>query len=269
MTVTTERMSSLTNRGGVASQDIDRLVVRLARARTEAQRRLWRNRVITACVPIADNIAYRFAGRGEPADDLFQVARLALVKTVDRFDPDKGHFLAFAVPTIRGELRRYFRDHTWMVRVPRPVQEVQLRSRHTTEALSQRLGRSPTPTELADELGVNVTDLGDSPCARTAYRPMALDAPVGVHGEAPNSTVGAMQGADDPGYEQVEDLMTIKEAIADLDPRRKAILRMIFFECLPQREVATRLGVSQVQISRLLHDTLARVRARVRVDAAA
>ncbi|MBB2773866.1 MULTISPECIES: SigB/SigF/SigG family RNA polymerase sigma factor [Mycolicibacterium] len=248
--------------------DIDRLFDHLADSADESERQRRRRRIITACLPIADHIAYRFVGRGEPSEDVIQVARIGLIKTVDRYDATKGHFLAFAVPTIRGEIRRHFRDNTWTVRVPRKVQETQLRMRDAVNTLSQRLNRTPTGVELAEELDVGSDEIGDCQAATSAYRPASLDAPLPT-AQNDGDTVGSMQGVDDPGYSRVEDLILLQEAISDLDPRRRAIVGMIFFDCLTQREVARRLHVSQVQISRLLNDALARIRERVNLDAAA
>jgi RNA polymerase sigma-B factor len=248
--------------------DIDELFDQLAKSVDSAERERWRRRIITQCLPVADRIASRFVGRGEPSDDLLQVARIGLIHTVDRYDPSKGHFLAFAVPTIRGELRRYFRDRTWTVRVPRRVQETQLRMREAVNALSQRLSRAPTAVELAEELDVDGEELSQSQSANWAYQPLSLDAPVAATDAVSTDTVGSMQGAEDPQYSRVEDLMVVDDALAQLDPRRRAIVRMIFFDCLTQREVASRFNVSQVQISRLLNDALVRIRERICTDGA-
>ncbi|KUI37004.1 RNA polymerase subunit sigma-70 [Mycobacterium sp. IS-1496] len=249
--------------------DVDDLFDRLALSADDRERERWRRRIITACLPVADHLAHRFMGRGEPSEDVIQVARIGLIKTVDRYDPDKGHFLAFAVPTIRGEIRRHFRDNTWTVRVPRRVQETQMRVREAVGSLSQRLSRAPTSAELAEELEVDRSGLCDSEAATTAYRPVSLDAPLPGALESDSETVGATQGTDDPGYDKVEDIILLRDAITDLDPRRRAIVGMIFFDCLTQREVARRLDVSQVQISRLLNDALTRIRQRINLDAAA
>ncbi len=242
---------------------IDGLLQRLVGSANDEERRRWRDRIITACVPFADRIACRFIGRGEPSDDLLQAARIGLIHTVDRYDPGKGRFLPFAVATIRGELKRHFRDTTWTVRVPRRVQETQLRMRDAVSTLSQRLCRTPTIAELAGELDVDPADLSTSQSATWAYQPLSLDAPLAPADNGSADTLGSMQGTDDPHYSQVEDLLAVRDALAELDPRRRNIIRMIFFECLTQREVARRFNVSQVQISRLLGDALGRVRTRV------
>lgn len=243
--------------------DVDELFRRMADSADEVERQRWRRRIITACMPIADRIAWRFVGRGEPPEDLLQVARIGLIHTVDRFDPSRGHFLSLAVPTIRGELKRYFRDNTWTVRVPRRMQETQMRMRDAVNSLSQRLCRAPTTEELAEELDVSADELAESQNVNWAYQPLSLDSPVGATDSAPNDTLGSLQGFDDPRLGHVEDLMVVHDALAELDARRRAVVAMIFFECLTQREVAQRLNVSQVQISRLLNDTLCRIRQRI------
>lgn len=246
--------------------NIEERLLLMADCANRDERRRRRQQIITECLPIADHIAYRFVGRGEPAEDLKQAARLGLVKSVDRFVPGKGRFMAFAVPTIRGEVRRHFRDSTWSMRVPRKVQETQIRMRRTVEVLSQQLSRPPTNQEVAGELGVDVDDVSTSESAHWAYRPLSLDAPRGELQGAHATSIGESVGMHDPGFEAVEDLIVSREVIAELDPRRRAILGMRFFDCLTQREIALRLNVSQVQVSRLLNGALARLRQRMRVD---
>jgi RNA polymerase sigma-B factor len=247
--------------------DVEQRLVQMADCANHAERRRRRQRIITECLPLADNIAYRFVGRGEPTEDLKQAARLGLIKSVDRFVPGKGRFMAFAVPTIRGEVRRHFRDSTWAMRVPRKVQETRLSMRRTVAIMSQRLSRPPTDREVARELGVDVEDVAQSESAHWAYRPLSLDAPRGEPKEAQATSIGESVGVDDPGFAFVEDLIVLREVIAELDPRRRAILGMRFFDCLTQREIAVRLNVSQVQVSRLLNGTLARLRQRMCIDA--
>ncbi|BBX18745.1 RNA polymerase subunit sigma-70 [Mycolicibacterium duvalii] len=236
---------------------IDELFDELAHASDTVGRQRCRRRIITACVPIADRIARRFAGRGEPSDDLLQVARLGLIQAVDRYEPGRGPFLSFAVPTIRGELRRHFRDKTWTVRVPRRLQETQLRARDAVASLSQRLNRSPTVVELAEELHTDPDEVVAAQGATWAYQPVSLDGAARPDGP---DTVGSLHGAEDPEFERVENLMVIHDAVAELDPRRRAVVGMIYFGGLTQREVAEQFNVSQVQISRLLRDALSRIR---------
>ena len=248
--------------------DIEEQLLNLADCGNADERRGRRLHIITACLPLADHIAYRFVGRGEPSDDLTQVARMGLVKSVDRYVPSKGRFLSFAVPTIRGEVRRHFRDSTWSMRVPRKLQETQLRMRQTIEELSQRLNRPPTNREVARELGVDDDIVAQSESAHWAYRPVSLDAPRSDGGVG-ETRVGATQGIHDPGFDAVEDLIVLREVIAELDDRRRAILGMRYFDCLTQREIALRLNISQVQVSRLLDGTLARLRQRMFVEVSA
>lgn len=245
---------------------IEQLLVLLAACGDPDERRRRRQHIITECLPLADHIAFRFVGRGEPAEDLIQVARIGLVKSIDRYVTGKGRFMAFAVPTIRGEVRRHFRDSTWSVRVPRKVQETQTRVRHTVEELSQRLSRPPTNPEVARELGVDDEDVSESQSAHWAYRPLSLDAPRGESEEAGATSIRESHGANDPGFDSVENLIVLREVIAELDPRRRAILGMRFIDSLTQREIAVRLNVSQVQVSRLLDGTLAHLRQRLYVD---
>ncbi|HZQ32786.1 MAG TPA: SigB/SigF/SigG family RNA polymerase sigma factor [Mycobacterium sp.] len=224
-----------------------------------------RDEIIVRCLPLADHIAYRFVGRGEPSDDLIQVARLGLVKAVDRYDQAKGRFLAFAVPTIFGEVRRYFRDNAWGMRVPRKIKDTHLRVRTVIEPMSQRLGRAPTASELAVELGVGLDEIAQSLDAAYAFRPLSLDATVpGTDGE---STTLSRQGADDPRYSFVEDCVALEDLLMHVTEQERQILRMRFCECMTQTQIAQRLGKSQVHVSRQLASTLERLRKRMAADA--
>lgn len=278
MTITTSRPSARTNvrREGASSTtevndaeyaDVDYLFDRLAESTHDAARQRWRRRIILTCLPLADHIAYKFVGRGVPPDDLKQVARVGLIKTVDRYQPDKGRFLTFAIPTITGEVRRHFRDSTWTIRVPRKIQETQIQMREAADTLSQQLSRAPTSSELARELHVDCDHIVESQAASSAYQPMSLDAPLQATDSHDDDTVWSTWGAEDPRYDAVEDHIVLHDAIADLDPRRRAIVGMSFFEGLSQRQIARRLGVSQVQVSRLLSSTLEKIRERMYLDA--
>lgn len=246
--------------------DVDHLFDRLAESTHGAARQRSRRVIILTCLPLADHIAYKFVGRGVPPDDLKQVARVGLIKTVDRYQPDKGRFLTFAIPTITGEVRRHFRDSTWTVRVPRKIQETQVQMREAVDTLSQQLCRTPTSSELARELHVECEHIIESQAASSAYQPMSLDAPLRVADGRDDDTAWSTWGAEDPHYEAVEDHIVLHEAIADLDPRRRAIVGMSFFDGMTQRQIAQRLGVSQVQVSRLLSSTLQRIRERICLD---
>ncbi|WP_082949156.1 SigB/SigF/SigG family RNA polymerase sigma factor [Mycolicibacterium celeriflavum] len=239
----------------------------LRRTPEGARRDSLRCRIITRCLPLADHIAGRFVGRGESADDLRQVARLGLIKAIDRYDPDKGPFLGYAVPTIMGEVRRHFRDHTWVMHVPRRIKDTRQRVRAAIGPMAQRLGRAPTATELAAELGVDRDEVVQSVDAAAAYRPSSLDA--AESGDRKSEPVVARQGLDDPRYSSVEDAMTVAELVSTLTERERLILRLRFCENLPQSQIGRRLGVSQVQVSRLLAATLERLRQSCREESAA
>jgi RNA polymerase sigma-B factor len=221
-----------------------------------------------ACLPLADHIAYKFVGRGVPPDDLKQVARVGLINTVDRYQPGKGRFLAFAVPTITGEVQHYFRDSTWTVRVPRRIQETQLQMRDAIDTLSQKLCRAPTSAELAHEMQVECAHIVESQAASSAYQPISMDASLrSADGNDDDRTMWLTWGSEDARYDAVDDLIVLHEAIAELDPRRRAIVTMSFFDGMTQRQIARCLGVSQVQVSRLLSTTLQRIRERMCLDA--
>lgn len=238
----------------------------LDEAKSEDERRRCRAQIITRCVPLADHIAYRYVGRGEPSEDLIQVARLGLVKSVDRYEPRRGRFLAFAIPTILGEVRRHFRDNTWGMRVPRKMKETQRRVRDAIDAMSQRLGRAPSARELAAELDLAPEDVAQTMEMNYAYRPVSLDAAV-PGGDTAGQTLGATQGAEDPRFNTIEDMIAVSGLITELSLREKTILRMRFCENSTQSEIARALGISQVHVSRLLGSTLERLRTGLLTDA--
>lgn len=218
-----------------------------------------RGRIVAQSLPLARNIARRFSSRGEEMDDLYQVACVGLINAVDRFDPAQGSsFAAYAVPTIMGEVRRYFRDHAWAARVPRRLKDLTLDVGKATEALSQRLGRSPTAHELATELGTDPDSVMEAIAAAGAYQTHSLDSPVGRDGES--ATLADTLATDDVDLEQTELHLALQPLIDQLEPREKRIVVMRFFEERTQTEIAREIGVSQVQISRLLSKILARIR---------
>jgi len=217
-----------------------------------------RGRIVAQSLPLARNIARRFASRGEEMDDLYQVACVGLINAVDRFDPAQGNFAAYAVPTIMGEVRRYFRDHAWAARVPRRVKDLTLDVGKATEELSQRLGRSPTATELAVELGTDADSVIEAIAAAGAYQTHSLDSPVGRDGES--ATLADTLATDDVELERTELHLALQPLIDQLEPREKRIVVMRFFEEKTQTEIAREIGVSQVQISRLLSKILTRIR---------
>ncbi|MEV6661087.1 RNA polymerase sigma factor SigF [Nocardia fluminea] len=216
-----------------------------------------RAQVIELCLPLADHIARKFNGRGEQFDDLEQTARVGLVLAVDRYDVTRGSsFLSFAIPTIMGEVRRHFRDRTWAVRVPRRLKEIQLRIGPATEELSQRLGRFPTAHELADELDVDLVEVTRTLVAGNGYQTNSID---GVtHDGRDNSTqpITDTLGSDEPCYQLTEDAMAVRPLIAQLPAEERQVLIMRFYESQTQGQIAEHLGVSQMQVSRILSRTL-------------
>ena len=212
-------------------------------------------------MPLARKLAHRYDRSTEPFDDLLQVASLGLLKALDRFDPALGHpFASFAVPTILGEIRRHFRDSGWSVHVPRGSQELALKVRSTQERLANQRGRAPTANELAQYLELDIEQILDALQAIHVYQALSLDAPrPGATREAP--CYGDTIGWDDKRYELVELDATICAVLAQVPRRERSILRMRFIEDLTQTEIATRVGISQMQVSRLLRSSLERLRA--------
>ncbi len=225
-------------------------------------RRHLRERLILGLLPIAEHIAVRFSGRGQPREDLIQVARIGLMKAVDRFDPGQGvDFVAYAVPTVMGEVRRFFRDTGWAVHVPRGMQELRARlSRGTTE-LTQVLGRAPTPSELADHLDMDVDTVREGLLAANSYQTSSLDRPVNDgEGSAPLADV---VGELDARFELIEDRHTVVPLLNRLPERERAIVTMRFFDGLTQSQIAERVGLSQMHVSRLLTKILHDLRGRL------
>lgn len=234
----------------------------LSDAETPEQRQERRRQIIVSCLPLADRIAYRYAGRGEPSDDLIQVARIGLIKTVDRYDPAKGSFVSLASTLILGELRRHFRDNAWGMHVPRGIKDTHRRIRAAAEPLSQRLGRAPTASELAAELGVEWDAVSISMWAENAYRPKSFDARIGASG-SDGGAIASHLGADDPRYNAVEDAMAVARSITRLPERYQVILKMRYYECLTQAQIAQYFGISRVHVSRRLNTALACLRAQL------
>jgi RNA polymerase sigma-B factor len=210
---------------------------------------------------VAAYCARRFAGRGEPVDDLRQVASLGLVKAVERFDPEYGSpFLTFAMPTVLGELRRYFRDATWSVRVPRRAKDLYVEMNRSSEQLRQRLGRNPTLPELAEELDASLDDVIAAFEAGSAYRPAPLDT---SPDDERSGEAKSVLGGDDVDLIGSDTRLTIRSLLDDLPERERSIVVMRFFGGLTQSEIAARVGLSQVQVSRLLRQMLERMRSRL------
>jgi RNA polymerase sigma-B factor len=236
-------------RRGVPDRDHVR---RLFRQLREGPDDAVRQELIEAHLGLVEYLARRFAGRGEPLEDLVQVGTIGLVKAVDRFDPDREvEFSTYATPTIVGELKRHFRDKGWAVRVPRRVQELHLRLGKVVSSLSQDLGRSPTIGEIAERAGASEEEVLEAMEAGRAYRFASLDAP-GAAGDDDNQSLASQLGKDDPLLTGIEHRVALSPLIAELPRREQVILHLRFFEGLTQSEIAGRLGISQMHVSRLL-----------------
>jgi RNA polymerase sigma-B factor len=236
-----------------------RLDERFARYRRTGDRRL-RDELVEEHAPLAHFLAGRFANRGEQRDDLVQVALVGLFKAVERFDPGRGlQFSTFATPTILGELKRHFRDRGWAVRVPRRVQELHLQLGRIVSALGQEEGRSPTPAEVAERAGVSEEAVLEAMEAGSLYRLVSLDGSVTPDDEG--GELSACLGDDDPEFERIEHRSEIEELLEALPARERRIVELRFFESMTQSEIAERVGVSQMHVSRLLTRSLERLRA--------
>ncbi|WP_051472049.1 SigB/SigF/SigG family RNA polymerase sigma factor [Patulibacter minatonensis] len=221
-----------------------------------------RDELATRCMPLVKSIARKYRGRGEELEDLIQAGTVGLVKAIDRFDPDAGHrFISFAAPNITGEIRRHFRDTTWAVHVPRAMQELDAKVQHTRRILTAASGEEPSDDDLANELHINVTDIEEAKSAGRAYRAVSLDAPVEDRPELLNT-----RGTIERGYQQVEAEATLAVAMEALDDRARRVLDLRFNHEMLQREIAEVIGVSQMQVSRIISDSIDRMHDYVAPD---
>jgi RNA polymerase sigma-B factor len=250
------RMPGGTRAGSDAEQrarDIRRLFERLHAGDPAA-----RDALVTRFLPLARQLARRYQRANEPFDDLLQVASIGLVKAVDRFDLDRGvAFSSYAVPTILGELKRYFRDSGWAVHVPRGIQERVLKVDESVSRLSSRLGRSPSVGEIAEALELSVEQVLEAMDAAHAYDAMSLDATRG--GEDDDDGHVETLGVEEERFELIEYGVTINRTLQALPERDRLVLRLRFVEDMTQSEIAQRIGVSQMQVSRIIRRALARL----------
>jgi RNA polymerase sigma-B factor len=210
-------------------------------------------------LPLVDHCARRFRNRGEPLDDLLQVGTIGLLKSIDRFDPERGvEFSTYATPTIIGEIKRHFRDKGWAIRVPRRLQELRMQIGTATAELSQGLGRAPTPREIAEQIGVSPEEVMEGLESANAYSTLSLDAG-DSSGDGSNSMLDGI-GAVDINLEHVEIRESIKPLLERLPTREKQILLLRFFRGMTQSQIAEEIGVSQMHVSRLLTRTLEQLR---------
>jgi RNA polymerase sigma-B factor len=219
-----------------------------------------REELVKIYMPMARRMAGRYAGVVEPYDDLVQVASLGLLNAIDRYDPDRGiPFVGFAKPTIMGELKRYFRDKVWTIRVPRALHDRMAAVESATEKLTEELSRPPSTNEIAAHLELDPNDVLETLAADQNRRPLGLEAQIpGEDGD--RAAAPEWLGKIDDGYELVEDRLAIETVLPSLDEREREVLRMRFVEGLPQSKIAARIGCSQMHVSRLLRATLDRMR---------
>ncbi|MFC9503419.1 RNA polymerase sigma factor SigF [Streptomyces sp. NPDC057002] len=240
---------------------------RLAALPAGPERDALRDEIVEAWLPMADRIAGRFRSRGENLDDLRQVAALGLVKAVDRYDPELGNaFESYAVPTVTGEIKRHFRDHMWTLHVPRRVQDLRNRVRFASQDLSQTIsGRRPTVAEIAEHAKMSEEDVKTGLEALESFTALSLDAE--LPGSEDGYSLSDALGSPDPALDTVVDREAVKDRLAALPERERAILYMRFFSDMTQSRIAEELGISQMHVSRLISRCCVRVREQVMRDA--
>lgn len=232
----------------------------------DPRRESLRSQLVTGFLPVAQHIARRFNHRGEPLDDLTQVATVGLINAIDRFDPRKGgEFFSFAVPTISGEVRRHFRDQSWSMRVPRRLKDMHVSINGAVSELSQTLGRAPKPSEIASRLDLPVNEVLEGLEAAEAYRSSSLDEM--LSSEDGSATVGELVGDADAELDRVDYRESLRPLLSELAPRERTIVMLRFFGNQTQTQIADQVGISQMHVSRLLSQTLSRLRDRLDPDA--
>jgi RNA polymerase sigma-B factor len=225
-----------------------------------------RDQLVERFLPLARQLARRYQRAGEPLDDLLQVASLGLIKAIDRFDPDREiAFSSYAVPTILGEIKRYFRDRTWAVRVPRDLQELTLKVDRAVGELSEALRRQPSVAEIAQAVAAEEEDVLEALQAGGAYRAVSFDAPR-TGGDEDVATVGDSVGIDEHGFDRAEERATLAQLMSTVTPREREVLRMRFEQDMTQAEIGAEIGVSQMQVSRVIRQALARLRAAAEAE---
>jgi RNA polymerase sigma-B factor len=229
---------------------------------TDPEYERLRNELVVAHLNLARFLAVKFANRGEPLDDLVQVGTVGLLKAIDRFDVDRGvEFTTYATPTIVGEIKRYFRDKGWAVKVPRRLQELNLAVNRTTDKLAIELGRSPTVGELAERLGAGEEEILEAQELGQAYNLLSLDSEVSPDADKKSQTLSDTVGITDAGLELLEDRANLERAFHVLTGRERVIIYLRFYESVSQTEIAKRLSVSQMHVSRLQAKALEKLRA--------
>lgn len=229
------------------------LFAQLQDAVSDDEREHITTQLVEINLPLGDALAARYLGRGVDFDDLVQVARTALWVAIGRFRPAEGRsFVSFAVPTITGEIKRYFRDHCWVVRPPRQIQDLRVATARAREDLEQSTGRAVTTQEIGDHLGIDQKQVAECMIARAGYRPLSLDAPM----SSDSATLGSSLSSEGDIAAELTDRLALREALAQLSPRDQQVLAWRFDEECTQSEIAHRLGLSQMQVSRIIRRIL-------------
>ena len=222
-----------------------------------------REKLVMSHLNLVRFIANKFKNRGEPIDDLVQVGYLGLLKAIDRFDPDRGlEFTTFATPTIMGEIKRHFRDKGWSVRVPRRLQELSAKVNQATDTLTTELQRSPTIAEIASYLDATVDEVLEAMESSSAYSSVSLEAPSGLDDDDAPSVIDRY-ATEDQDLAITDDRIIIEEALSRFSPREREVIGMRFLQGMTQIEIAEKLGISQVQVSRLLRRTLKKIQDKI------
>ena len=251
-----------TSESGSESRASDLIAALAALPADHPDRPALRDQAIEAWLPLANHLAHRYSGRGEPGGDLAQTAAIGLIKAVDRFDASRGvDFAGFAIPTILGEIKRHFRDRTWNIRVPRRLQELRLSISEANSTLTQTLNRAPTVADIATHLGITEEEVLEGLEGARAYNAVSLSTPIGDV-DSGTELVDTL-GAEDGEFELAELRVALGPALATLDEREQRILRLRFYGNLTQSEIAAKVGVSQMHVSRLLARALTKLRGQL------
>jgi len=228
---------------------------------THPERTALRKKAIEAWLPMANRLARRYAGRGESLDDLLQTASIGLIKAIDRFDPSVGvDFVSYAIPTILGEVKRYFRDHAWSLRIPRRLQELLLAIGQARSELGHVLNRAPTVADIATHLNVGEEAVLEALEGAHAYRPVSLSTPVR---DGEDVTLGDTLGGEDHGFDLADCKASLPSAMSCLTDRERRIIILRFYGNMTQASIAEQTGISQMHVSRVLAAALGKLRARL------
>ena len=250
----------MSERGTLTKDEVRRLFAAYQRAEHDETRAAVREKLVNQYIGLVEFLARRFRNRGEPLEDLVQVGTIGLLKAIDRFDLEREvEFSTYATPTIVGELKRHFRDKGWAVRVPRRLQELHLELTKVISALGQELGRSPTVPEIAESAGISEETVLEGMEIAHAYSFTSLDAPIDSD-DAESSSFADQMGSEDEQLETLEYRASLAPEMAKLPERERKILFLRFYRGMTQSEIADRLGISQMHVSRLLNRTLVRLR---------